>query len=226
MAGPNRYTEGLLEIGDAVASTLASNGEIRVNVGDATLGTGIDSSVPFWGTDGFLARPSDPTAAGAAQFLFYADGNQRYAVGSRDRRFLAQAGTLDPGDRVVYTSTGVRIHLDASAPAIVLRAASTCTATLSPTSLDVVGSGSAENVALYAMLQAYESAMQTYVTAVQAALLAILPVALAGVEPPPPAPPGPLTSALTAAFTALTIAQTNATNAALASSSVLRASPL
>lgn len=120
MAGPNRYTEGLLEIADAVASTLASNGEIRVNLGDSTLGTGIDSGVPFWGTDGFLSRPADPTSAGAAQFLFFADGNQRYGIGSRDRRFLDEAGTLDPGDRVVYTKSGLRLFLDDSEGEFVL----------------------------------------------------------------------------------------------------------
>lgn len=223
MPGPNRFTEGLLEIGDAVASTLATNGEIRVNVGNATLGTGIDSSVPFWGTDGFLSRPADPTPAGAAQYLFYPDGNQRYGVGSRDRRFLSQAGTLDPGDRSIYTSTGARIFLDASAPAIVLRVTDGCVATLSATSFDVEGAGSAESVALYNALRAWENAVQTYIDAANAALNAILPIVFPGVENPPL---GPLSAPLAAAYINLGVATASATNASVAASAVLRASPL
>ena len=128
MSGPNRYTEGLLEIADVVASDLASNGEIRVNLGDASRGTGIDSRVPFWGTDGFLSRPADPTVAvagdtpivgGAVQYLFFADGNQRFAVGSRDRRYLDRAGTLAPGDRVIYTPRGARVSVSVYAPVLV-----------------------------------------------------------------------------------------------------------
>jgi hypothetical protein len=121
MSGPNRYTEGLLEHADVVGSTLAANGEIRVNLGDSATGSGIDRSVPFWGTDGFLSRPADPDANGAAQFVFFVDGNQRFAIGSRDRRSLMEAGTLDPGDRVVYTPSGVRIFADNSEGTIELR---------------------------------------------------------------------------------------------------------
>jgi hypothetical protein len=131
MPGPNRHTEGIFEIADVVATTAATNGEIRANVGDATLGTGIDSGVPFWGTDGFLGRPADPTSAGAAQFLFFVDGNQRYGIGSRDRRFLSEAGTLDPGDRVIYTKSGTRVFLDESESTITATTSGGATFTLS-----------------------------------------------------------------------------------------------
>lgn len=87
------------------------------------------------------------------------------------------------------------------------------------TSVDVTKVGVAENVALYAALQAYENAMQNYINAIQAAITPLLAV----IEPPPLF--GPLTLTLNATFAALGIAQTNAVNPLLASSSVLRASP-
>lgn len=114
MSAPNRWTEGLIENADVVASTTAANGEIRVNLGNATTRAGIDSNIPFWGIDGFLSRPVDPDANGAAQYLFIVDGNQRIAIGSRDRRNLSQAGNVDVGDRVIYSPSGVRIQLDDS----------------------------------------------------------------------------------------------------------------
>jgi hypothetical protein len=129
MSGPNRWTEGLLEHADVVASTLASNNEIRANIGDATRGTGIDASVPFWGTDGFFSRPADPTVAsggdtpsigGAAQYLFYVDGQNRYAIGSRDRRYLNKLGQLQPGDRAICTPTGIKIFMSEGDGSIVL----------------------------------------------------------------------------------------------------------
>jgi hypothetical protein len=135
MPGPNRFTEGLLEMADVVASDLARNGEIRVNLGDAGTGSGIGAGVPFWGIDGFLSRPADPTPAGACQQLFVNDGQTRYAIGSRDRRFLPYVPTvgeivgtypgldtsgLDPGDRVIYTPNGVAVVLDRSSNAVTL----------------------------------------------------------------------------------------------------------
>jgi hypothetical protein len=215
MSGPNRYTEGLLEHADVVGSTLAANGEIRVNLGDSATGSGIDRSVPFWGTDGFLSRPADPDANGAAQFVFFVDGNQRFAIGSRDRRSLSEAGTLDPGDRVVYTPSGARIVLDDSVPAIILRVASTCTTTLNGTSLDVVGSGPAEPVALYAKLQTAAFTLNAYVVAAQVLLVKI---------PVPPTPPE--LAALNSAYSAFLTAIIDLMTPALASSQVLRASPI
>jgi hypothetical protein len=118
MPGPNRHTEGLIDFSDVVASTTATNGEIRVNLGDSTTGAGIDRSVPFWGIDGFLSRPLNPDADGAAQYLYFCDGNQRHAIGSRDRRNLSLAGNIDVGDRVIYSPSGIRIFCDDSEQSI------------------------------------------------------------------------------------------------------------
>jgi hypothetical protein len=236
MSAPNRYTEGLVEVADAVASTTAINGEIRVNLGDSSTGSGVASDVCFWGIDGFLSRPADPSG-GAAQMLFIADGNQRRIIGSRDRRFYDGLETIDIGDRMVYAPSGIRIRLDDSEQAIeqsipggtkhyvssdlIFAAIANGTKVeIGLSTVDVTKLGIAEPVALYAALQAYENAMQTWVIAAQAALLPFLLT----IEPPP-LPVKPLTTALTAAFTALGIAQSNASNSLLASSAVLRASP-
>lgn len=114
MPGPNRHTEGLIDYSDVVASTTAANGVVVANLGDASKGTGIDRNVAFWGIDGFLSRPADPDADGSAQYLYFCDGNARHGIGSRDRRSMSSAGTLDTGDRVVYSPSGVRIFVDDS----------------------------------------------------------------------------------------------------------------
>lgn len=111
MPGPNRHTEGLFDFLDITGSTLAANGEIRLNLGNSSTGSGVDRNVPFWGIDGFLSRPLDPDANGAGQAFFICDGNQRYAIGTRDRRDISIVGTMDVGDRVIYTASGVRIHV-------------------------------------------------------------------------------------------------------------------
>lgn len=139
----DRFTEGLFETADVVASTLAANGEIRVNVGDATRGTGIDSNIPFWGIDGFLSRPADPSSAGAAQYVFFRDGNQRYGFGSRDRRYLDQAGELAAGDRVIYSPSGLRILLDDSEEAFVLTTPGGSTLRFSDAGLEITLAGGA-----------------------------------------------------------------------------------
>lgn len=230
MSGPNAYTEGLLEIVDVVAIESAG-GSVRVNIGDASTGSGIDSRVPFWGIDGFLSCPSaptiapggeDPTIGGAAQYLVFADGNQRHGLGSRDRRYLALVGQLDEGDRVMYSPAGARVFCDNSENVVTIRASTACTTTFSPSDVQVEGLGAPEAVALYAVLQAQLNAQQTIIDAMYAAINAMLPILFPGVEIPPV---GPLSAPLAAAYLAFVLATTNATNAALASSSVLKASP-
>lgn len=114
MPGPNRHTEGLFDFLDITGTTLAPNGEIRLNLGNSSTGSGVDRNVSFFGIDGFLSRPIDPDADGAAQAFFICDGNQRYAIGTRDRRNLDIVGTMEAGDRVVFSPSGVRVHLDDS----------------------------------------------------------------------------------------------------------------
>lgn len=234
MPGPNRHTEGLIDFLDVVASTTATNGEIRANIGNASTGVGVDRSVPFWGIDGFLSRPADPSN-GAAQYLYFCDGNQRYGIGSRDRRFYDGLETIDVGDRMIYAPSGIRIRLDDSEEAIEMNIpggtqqylgsdlaftsiASGPKIELDLSTVDVTKLGTAESVALYAVIQTYLTTQHAWIVAAQPALWAWL----LAFEPNPA---GPLKAALLAAFTAEGIAYTNASNPLLASSAVLRASP-
>ncbi len=89
----------------------AENGELRVNLGDAASGKGFDSDVPVYGVDGFLSRPNDADEDGAVTAVYFHDGHQRRVVGTRDNRFAAQAGTMDPGDRMIVTSGPPRFYM-------------------------------------------------------------------------------------------------------------------
>lgn len=105
MAGKDQY----IDTGDVVLST-AENGQIRVNLGDVDKQTGYGVSVPAWGPDGYLARPND-SGEGAARALYLTDGNNKRAFAFSDNRFAKQAGTLDPGDRMIVSSGDARFYL-------------------------------------------------------------------------------------------------------------------
>jgi hypothetical protein len=243
MPGPNRHTEGLIDFSDVVASTTATNGEIRANLGDSTTGSGIDRSVPFWGIDGFLSRPLNPDADGAAQYLFFCDGNQRYAIGSRDRRFFTGLETIDVGDRMIYAPSGIRIRLDDSEEAIEHKIPGGTTQYLAVDSFfvalnagtrieldnstcDVTKVGVAENVALYARLRTFLDEVQTLLEMIVGDPSSIPPaLGLATVlnALPPPAPA--FATALLAQLEVVQTAGTFALDSTVASSAVLRASP-
>lgn len=105
MPGKDQY----IDTGDVVLST-AENGQIRVNLGDVDKQTGYGVSVPAWGPDGYLARPND-SGEGAARALYLTDGNNKRAFAFSDNRFAKQAGTLDPGDRMIVSSGDARFYL-------------------------------------------------------------------------------------------------------------------
>lgn len=105
MAGKDQY----IDTGDVVLST-AENGQIRVNLGDVDKQTGYGVSVPVWGPDGYLARPND-SGDGAARALYLTDGNNKRAFAFSDNRFAKQAGTLDPGDRMIVSDCAARFFL-------------------------------------------------------------------------------------------------------------------
>lgn len=242
MPGPNRHTEGLIDFLDVTASTTAANGEIRANLGDANTGAGIDRNVPFWGIDGFLSRPADPSN-GAAQYLYFCDGNQRYGIGSRDRRFYSGLETIDVGDRMIYAPSGIRIRLDDSEEAIEHHIPGGTTQYLAVDSFfvalnagtrieldnstcDVTKLGVAENVALYARIGTFLDEVQTLLELIVGDPSAVPPVpglaTLVGALPPP----GPtISAALVTQLNVVKAAGVFALDSAVASSAVLRASP-
>ena len=89
----------------------AEGGEVRVNPGEETTGEGFASDTQVWGPDGYIARPNDPNDKGAAQVFYTVEGQQQIALAFRDNRFAAQAGTLEPGDRMIVTDGPTRFYL-------------------------------------------------------------------------------------------------------------------
>jgi hypothetical protein len=242
MPGPNRHTEGLIDFSDVTGTVTAANGEIRANLGDATKGTGIDRSVPFWGIDGFLSRPANPSN-GAAQYLYFCDGNQRYAIGSRDRRFYDGLEEIDVGDRMIYAPSGIRVRLDDSEEAIEMIVpggtkqylssdlAFTSIANgpkieLDTATVDVTKVGTAENVALYARIRTFLDEVQTLLEIIVGDPTA-LPDPVPGLATLIAVVPGGVTIAsnLVAQLQVVKAAGVFALDENVASSAVLRASP-
>jgi hypothetical protein len=100
---PSRYGDSLTDWADIVTSTV-TNGEVRLNLGDATKGTGVDSGSPFFGVDGFASRPNESGQDGAAQCFYVISGNQKIGIGVRDCRYLTRLSALKPGDRLIYSA--------------------------------------------------------------------------------------------------------------------------
>lgn len=105
-----RYADHLTDIADILLST-ATDGEVRVNLGNTITGEGYDTNRSVWGPDGYLARPNDPDDDGACRALYLADGNARRVIATTDNRFAAQAGTLEPGDRMICSNGPTRIYM-------------------------------------------------------------------------------------------------------------------
>jgi len=113
------FVDQRTDIADILSST-ASNGEIRVNLGDSRDSTGFWPDAPMWGLDGFYSRPNDPDADGAAQAFFINDANENRVLASRDNRFADKVGSMDPGDRAIVTSGDARIFIKQVRDAITL----------------------------------------------------------------------------------------------------------
>jgi hypothetical protein len=105
-----RFADHLTGIADILHSS-ADGGEVRVNYGEETTGEGHLSDVQTWGPDGYIARPNDPSDKGATQVLYIVDGQQQRAIAYRGNYFAAQAGTLEPGDRMIVTDGPSRIYM-------------------------------------------------------------------------------------------------------------------
>lgn len=102
--------DALIGYADILASE-SDGGEVRSNLGDSITGEGIDKDLAHWGVDGFLSRPNDPDEDGAAQALFIVEGQEKRVIGTRDVRWAAKAGNLDPGDRAIVSNCAARVFL-------------------------------------------------------------------------------------------------------------------
>lgn len=94
-----------LDTADAdVTFSSIQSGEVRLNIGEQTTGTGFAAGIACWGNgSGFLARPADPSSAGNAQVWTVTEGPTRRALCLRDQRFAAKGGDLAPGDAKCVT---------------------------------------------------------------------------------------------------------------------------
>jgi hypothetical protein len=83
---------------------VGDDGEARLQVGDATSGTGVGQDCMFLSTDGFIGLPNPPDALGNGQVVAWTPGNDRLVVASLDGRYSGKAGTLVPGDRAIVSN--------------------------------------------------------------------------------------------------------------------------
>jgi hypothetical protein len=118
---PSRYGDAITDWADIVTSTV-TNGEVRLNLGDATKGTGVDSGSPFFGVDGYAAMPNEADSSGAAQCFYFISGNQKIGLGARDNRYLDKVGALKAGDRVFFSKGTARMMLKNADDLIVMYA--------------------------------------------------------------------------------------------------------
>lgn len=116
-----RFPDHLTTIADVVLST-ATDGEVRVNVGDVLQEdeSGFGQDVALWGVPGFIGMPDQPDDNGAAQVLYIVDGQKKIGVAARDNRIAEKAGNLQPGDRAVLASCAARILLKAATSSVTL----------------------------------------------------------------------------------------------------------
>lgn len=101
--------------GDASVSDVMRSdvhaGEVRLNLGDTATAEGYDTEIAQWGVDGFVSRPNDPDALGAAQALYLFEGAEKRVIGTRDNRWASKAGELAAGDRAIVTNAAARVFL-------------------------------------------------------------------------------------------------------------------
>jgi hypothetical protein len=225
-----------------INTTLGQSNEVVATV--EGLDGEVDESI-LYGTLGIIANPLPQNGDGAATGLAAVGADQNDPHATIDRRLTRARGPVPKGaislpgypgqhvtteegavpgqPKVTIAVSGARITLEGglAGPTIKIErdGPPAVSVTMGPGgTVDVVRAGIAENVALYAALQAYMTAQHAWIVLAQPTILAYLTV----IEPNPM---GPLHLAFEAAFTAEGIAYNAASNPALASSAVLRASP-
>lgn len=99
---------------DDVLGSTADGGELRVDLGDIRDGVGIAAEAAVVGTDGFVARPNDAADGECARSLYFTDGDEKIIIGTVDARYADKVGTLEPGDRAIFSKGEQRILLKQS----------------------------------------------------------------------------------------------------------------
>ncbi len=103
------WGDELVDTADVLGTT-ADDGEIRAKVGYAVSAQGTYVNLPFYGPDGFISSPNQPSENGdACQALYIRDGDGRIIIGTRDNRYADKVGSFEPGDRGIVTDGEARI---------------------------------------------------------------------------------------------------------------------
>ena len=107
--GPPQGVSHRTIVADVIASGV-DDGEVRLNIGyTSRANKGVGAGVPaWWGADGFVSVPNDPTDDGACMVWYVQDGNDKRVLGYRDNRFADKLATLQPGDRGILTDGEAR----------------------------------------------------------------------------------------------------------------------
>lgn len=132
-----RFADHLTDVSDILGSAVASNGSVRVKVGDSSDGEGWGQGIEAWGPDGYVWRPNAASAGSAARALYLTDGPIKRVVATADVRYLSRAGTMNAGDRAIITNSPARFKIVQSTDTVELYSESSG----NPVKVSVEGSG-------------------------------------------------------------------------------------
>jgi hypothetical protein len=106
-----RFADHLTDVADILGSAVTSAGQVLAQIGDSTDGVGYGQNLETWGPDGWAARPNTGTKGNCARSIFLYDGAKKRVIGSVDVRHLSRAGTMNVGDRCIYTNGPARVKV-------------------------------------------------------------------------------------------------------------------
>lgn len=144
------YTDIGLKVRD-VLGVETESGAPRFQLGDLVLGKGEWNKAPFWGTDGFAAAPNPDDKEGTCSIISLPLGNEEQILGSIDRRYVTKTGTLEPGDRMIYSRGEARLVLKAATDVLVLYTARKSDGTAIVSSVDAENGTASMTVGLTAV---------------------------------------------------------------------------
>jgi hypothetical protein len=104
---------------DVTLSTV-EEGEVRVNLGEKSDGSGFGAACSLWSSDGFIGCPNEQDDAGACQVIYLQDGNEKLGIAARDARYNDKVGALAEGDRAIISGCAARLLLKKASSSISL----------------------------------------------------------------------------------------------------------
>lgn len=101
-----------------------SDGEMRLQVGDAAQSVAFTANMQVFGGGSFVSFPNAPSTSdgSACQVVYTKDGDEYYAIGLRDNRFASLVGTGKAGDAMIISDCTSRFLLKQATDTISLYA--------------------------------------------------------------------------------------------------------